>query len=205
VSLPGIHTTATDAEDGDHEATASERVRITDRVEWSGLVAGREYTVSGALVDGETGDPIRDGDGTPVTASATFTADATSGSTDVTFEFDGSSLAGRDVVAFETITHEGKTVATHADLDDEGQTVSITEAPPETPRRGGGQGRRRTAEDRRCNGVPAAAIAGLCVAAGLSLAGARALRRHAAHDESEMRIERGPRERTRPAGRRRGR
>ena len=191
VSLPGIHTTATDAEDGDHEATASERVRITDRVEWSGLVAGREYTVSGTLVDGETGDPVRDGDGTPVTASATFTADATSGSTDVTFEFDGSSLAGRDVVAFETITHEGKTVATHANLEDEGQTVSITEAPPETPNEEeskGGEGLPHTGD----NGVPVAAIAGLCAAAGLSLAGARALRRHAAHDESEMRIERGP-------------
>ncbi|MCH3947685.1 MAG: VaFE repeat-containing surface-anchored protein [Olsenella sp.] len=191
VSLPGIHTTATDAEDGDHEATASERVRITDRVEWSGLVAGREYTVSGTLVDGETGDPVRDGDGTPVTASATFTADATSGSTDVTFEFDGSSLAGRDVVAFETITHEGKTVATHANLEDEGQTVSITEAPPETPNEEeskGGEGLPQTGD----NGVPVAAIVGLCAAAGLSLAGARALRRHAAHDESEMRIERGP-------------
>lgn len=191
VSLPGIHTTATDAEDGDHEATASERVRITDRVEWSGLVAGREYTVSGTLVDGETGDPVRDADGTPVTASATFTADATSGSTDVTFEFDGSSLAGRDVVAFETITHEGKTVATHADLEDEGQTVSITEAPPETPNEEeskGGEGLPKTGDA----GVPVAAIAGLCAAAGLSLAGARALRRHAAHDESEMRIERGP-------------
>lgn len=191
VSLPGIHTTATDAEDGDHEATASERVRITDRVEWSGLVAGREYTVSGTLVDGETGDPVRDGDGTPVTASATFTADATSGSTDVTFEFDGSLLAGRDVVAFETITHEGKTVATHADLEDERQTVSITEAPPETPNEEeskGGEGLPQTGD----NGVPVAAIAWLCAAAGLSLAGARALRRHAAHDESEMRIERGP-------------
>jgi LPXTG-motif cell wall-anchored protein len=191
VSLPGIHTTATDADDGDHEATASERVRITDRVEWSGLVAGREYTVNGTLVDGETGDPVRDGDGTPVTASATFTADTTSGSTDVTFEFDGSSLAGRDVVAFETITHEGKTVATHANLEDEGQTVSITEAPPETPNEEeskGGEGLPQTGD----NGVPVAAIAGLCAAAGLSLASARALRRHTAHDESEMRIERGP-------------
>ena len=191
VSLPGIHTTATDADDGDHEATASERVRITDRVEWFGLVAGREYTVNGTLVDGETGEPVRDADGTPVTASATFTADATSGSTDVTFEFDGSSLAGRDVVAFETITHEGKTVATHADLEDEGQTVSITEAPPETPNEEeskGGEGLPKTGDA----GIPVAPIAGLCAAAGLSLAGARALRRHEAHDESEMRIERGP-------------
>ena len=33
VSLPGIHTTATDAADGDHEATAADKVAITDRVE----------------------------------------------------------------------------------------------------------------------------------------------------------------------------
>ena len=191
VSLPGIHTTATDAEDGDHEATASERVRITDRVEWSGLVEGREYTVTGTLMDRETGDPVANPDGTPVTAEATFTADASSGATDVDFEFDGTGLAGRDVVAFETIAHDGRTVATHADLSDEGQTVDITEAPPETPgdeTGGGGEGLPKTGDA----GTPAAAIAGLCAAAGLALAGARALGSHGAHDGSETHIGRGP-------------
>ena len=191
VSLPGIRTTATDAEDGDHEATASERVRITDRVEWSGLVEGRVYTVTGTLVDRETGDPVANPDGTPVTAEATFTADAASGATDVDFEFDGTGLAGRDVVAFETIAREGRTVATHADLSDEGQTVGITEAPPETPADetgGGGEGLPKTGDA----GTPAAAIAGLCAAAGLALAGARALGSHGTHDGAEIRIGRGP-------------
>ncbi|MCI6547456.1 MAG: VaFE repeat-containing surface-anchored protein, partial [Coriobacteriaceae bacterium] len=195
VSLPGIHTTATDAADGDHEATAADKVAITDRVEWSGLVKGREYTVTGTLMDKSTGERVTGGDGSPVTASATFTADAESGSTDVTFEFDGSALAGHDVVAFETIAHDGRTVATHADLEDEGQTVSITEAPPETPReekatKGGGQ-LPKTGDA----GAPLAAIAGLCSAAGLSLAGARALRRRGRRDadgDAGIRIRRGP-------------
>ena len=195
VSLPGIHTTATDAADGDHEATAADKVAITDRVEWSGLVKGREYTVTGTLMDKSTGERVTGKDGGPVTASATFTADAESGSTDVTFEFDGSALAGHDVVAFETITHDGKTVATHADLEDEGQTVSITEAPPETPKeekatKGGGQ-LPKTGDA----GAPLATIAGLCSAAGLSLAGARALRRRGRRDadgDAGIEIRRGP-------------
>jgi LPXTG-motif cell wall-anchored protein len=200
VSLPGIHTTATDAADGDHEATAADKVTITDRVEWSGLVKGREYTVTGTLMDKSTGERVTGKDGGPVTASATFTADAESGSTDVTFEFDGSALAGHDVVAFETITHDGRTVATHADLEDEGQTVSITEAPPESPKgekatRGGGQ-LPKTGDA----GIPVAPIAGLCAAAGLSLAGARALRRRGKRGEPDRRIERGPEGGTGPLG-----
>jgi LPXTG-motif cell wall-anchored protein len=200
VSLPGIHTTATDAADGDHEATAADKVAITDRVEWSGLVKGREYTVTGTLMDKSTDEGVKGSDGSPVTASATFTADAESGSTDVTFEFDGSALAGHDVVAFETIAHDGRTVATHADLEDRGQTVSITEAPPETPKeekatKGGGQ-LPKTGDA----GIPVAPIAGLCAAAGLSLAGARALRRRGRRGEPDGRIERGPEGGTGPLG-----
>jgi LPXTG-motif cell wall-anchored protein len=200
VSLPGIHTTATDAADGDHEATAADKVTITDRVEWSGLVKGREYTVTGTLMDKSTGEGVKGSDGSPVTASATFTADDESGSTDVTFEFDGSALAGHDVVAFETIAHDGRTVATHADLEDRGQTVSITEAPPESPKgekatKGGGQ-LPKTGDA----GIPVAPIAGLCAAAGLSLAGARALRRRGKRGEPDGRIERGPEGGTGPLG-----
>jgi LPXTG-motif cell wall-anchored protein len=200
VSLPGIHTTATDAADGDHEATAADKVAITDRVEWSGLVKGREYTVTGTLMDKSTDEGVKGSDGSPVTASATFTADAESGSTDVTFEFDGSALAGHDVVAFETIAHDGRTVATHADLEDRGQTVSITEAPPESPKgekatKGGGQ-LPKTGDA----GIPVAPIAGLCAAAGLSLAGARALRRRGRRGEPDGRIERGPEGGTGPLG-----
>ena len=200
VLFPKIGTTATDAEDGSHEATAADKVTITDRVEWSGLVKGREYTVTGTLMDKSTGEGVKGSDGSPVTARATFTADAESGSTDVTFEFDGSALAGHDVVAFETIAHDGRTVATHADLEDRGQTVSITEAPPEAPKgekatRGGGQ-LPKTGDA----GIPVAPIAGLCAAAGLSLAGARALRRRGKGGEPDVRIERGPEGGTGPLG-----
>lgn len=115
VRLPGIHTTATDAADGDHEAEAAATVKIVDRVEYTGLVAGREYTVAGHLVDRETGEPV-EAAGAEVYKEVAFTAETSDGHVDVEFEFDGSLLAGHDLVAFEEITHEGRKVAVHADL-----------------------------------------------------------------------------------------
>ena len=173
VCVPAIGTTATDAADGDHEAEASAEVTIVDTVEYSGLVPGREYEVTGTLVDKGSGDAVTGPDGGKVTSSATFTPEATEGTVDVTFTFDGTSLAGHDVVAFETVTHEGRVVATHADLSDEGQTVGIVEAPVVPT-----EGLPKTG-DEGLPLVPAAALAPCAVGA---VAGSWALRRHVARD-----------------------
>lgn len=122
-----IGTTAIDAADGDHEAYAS-KVEIVDTVAYRNLEPGREYAVTGKLMDKATGEPVKDG-GKEVTANATFTAKDANGTVDVTFSFDASALAGHDVVAFETLTHEGREVAVHAEIEDEGQTVSIVPKP----------------------------------------------------------------------------
>jgi len=132
VTFPQIGTMATDAADGNHEVAATGTAAIMDTVEYSGLVPGLEYEVTGTLVDRETGEPVTGADGTKVEASATFTPTATEGTVEVTFTFDASALAGHEVVAFETVTHGGHVVATHADISDEGQTVSVTEAPATT-------------------------------------------------------------------------
>ena len=100
-----------------HEVGASASAGIVDTVEYSGLVPGLEYEVTGTLVDRETGEPVTGADGTKVEASATFTPEATEGTVEVTFVFDASALAGHDVVAFETVTHEGRVVATHGGED----------------------------------------------------------------------------------------
>ena len=127
---PAVRTEATDADDGDHEAVADDIVTIVDTVSYTGLTPGKEYTLTGTLVDKETGKPVQSG-GRDVTSTVAFTPDAPNGSVDVTFELDGSGLDGHEVVAFESLKQDGEEVASHADIDDEGQTVELV--PPETP------------------------------------------------------------------------
>ena len=127
---PKIGTTATDTVDGDHEATAENKVVLNDDVTYTGLTPGKEYKLTGALMDKETGSPVQH-DGEDVTAETTFTATGEAGVATVTFEFDASTLAGHDTVAFEKLTHDGEEVAVHTDIDDEGQTVKIVPPVPE--------------------------------------------------------------------------
>lgn len=127
---PKIGTTATDAADGDHEATAEEKVVLDDDVTYTGLTPGKEYKLTGTLMDKETGSPVQH-DGKDATAETTFTATGEAGVATVTFEFDASALAGHDTVAFEKLTRDGEEVAVHTDIDDEGQTVKIVPPVPE--------------------------------------------------------------------------
>ncbi|RRF98730.1 MAG: hypothetical protein DUD39_08110 [Coriobacteriaceae bacterium] len=127
---PAVRTEATNAEDGDHEAVADDSVTIVDTVSYTGLTPGKEYTLTGTLVDKETGEPVRS-DGKAVTSTVAFVPDAADGTQEVIFTFDGAKLSGYAVVAFESLTLEGQEVASHADMNDEGQTVKLV--PPETP------------------------------------------------------------------------
>ena len=127
VYVPTIKTTAIGEDTEDHIEKAKEDAVIVDTVEYKGLEIGREYTMTGKLVDKVTGEVITDAEGNEITVSETFTAEEKDGSIDITFKFDASALAGKSLVAFESLTAEGKEVAVHADLTDEGQTVRIPE------------------------------------------------------------------------------
>ena len=126
VYIPKIYTTAVGDDTQDHIEKAKEEAVIVDTVSYEGLEIGREYTVTGKLMDKETGEPILV-NGEKVTASETFTAETEEGNIDITFTFDSSALAGKSLVAFETLYTEEKEVAVHADITDEGQTVRIPE------------------------------------------------------------------------------
>lgn len=133
VALPKIGTTLVDAADGDKNIVSNNPVKLTDTVSYSGLVPGREYTVTGTLYkkaadgDGSEAVAVKDAEGNPVTAKAVFTPEKANGTVDVTFEFDGSELAhGDELVAFESLTRSGVELAVHADIDDAAQTVSVS-------------------------------------------------------------------------------
>ena len=127
VYVPKIKTTAIGEDTEDHIEKAKEDAVIVDTVEYKGLEVGREYTMTGTLVDKETGEAITDAEGNEITTSEIFVAEEKDGSIDITFKFDASALAGKSLVAFETLYTEGKEVAIHADLEDEGQTIRIPE------------------------------------------------------------------------------
>ena len=178
-----IHTTATDKADGDHEITAAQTQTVVDRVEYTNLVPGKEYTITGTLhlvnEDGTDAGVLSDASGNKVTATKTFTPETPDGYVDVEFTFDATGLAGRKVVAFEDLSTAGVSVATHADITDEGQTVTVA-----TPETGNPQG--SSSSYPNTGQGPVAAI---LIAAGLTAvcaAGIRgALRRRKTADESE--------------------
>ena len=122
-----MKTTATDADSGTHEGQARDELTIVDAIEYTGLVPGNEYTVSGTLMDKGTGEPALDDEGNEIVSSTTFTAEETCGTVEVTFTFKGASLAGKSLVAFESMDFEGTEYMLHADIDDVEQTVAIVD------------------------------------------------------------------------------
>lgn len=127
IHFPGIGTKASDSETNGNISNADKDVTIVDTVSYTNLRKGRTYTVTGKLMDKETGKPVLDADGKEITASTKFKAESTNGSVKVTFKFDGSNLAGQTIVVFEDVEYNGKLYATHADINDEAQTIHFPE------------------------------------------------------------------------------
>ena len=124
VYIPKIHTTAKDQTTKINHTEANKTATIVDTVSYTNLLPGREYTVSGTLMDKETGKAVL-ADGKEITASTTFTPEKSEGSVDVVFTFDASVVAPKTVVAFETLTYKKIQIAVHADIEDKDQTVYI--------------------------------------------------------------------------------
>ena len=126
VYIPKIHTTAKDQTTKINHTEANKTATIVDTVSYTNLLPGREYTVSGTLMDKETGKAVL-ADGKEITASTTFTPEKSEGSVDVIFTFDASVVAPKTVVAFETLTYKKIQIAVHAEIEDKDQTVYIPE------------------------------------------------------------------------------
>ena len=120
-----IYTTATDQSDGDHILTTDEKVTIVDTVEYTNLNTDREYTMTGTLMDYETGEPMLDGNGNPITSSVTFKPESPNGSIDVVFELDATQLGGVQTVVFEDLYWNNIHIASHADIEDKNQLVEF--------------------------------------------------------------------------------
>lgn len=127
---PEIGSTATDKADKDKTLANNQKVTVNDEVAYKGLVVGKEYTVTGKLMDKETGKALLV-DGKEVTGTAKFVTKTPDGKVNVEFTFNTTGLENKELVAFESVKIGEKVIATHADLNDKGQTVKVNK--PETP------------------------------------------------------------------------
>lgn len=122
VVVPEIGTTLTG--DIDHQANGSaSEITLTDTVSYKNLEVGKQYTMTGTLMDKETGEPVLDANGKAITAQTSFAPVSEKGTVDVVFVFSGVDMSGKTVVAFEEVFLNNTTYAVHADIDDEEQTV----------------------------------------------------------------------------------
>ncbi|MDY2940820.1 MAG: VaFE repeat-containing surface-anchored protein [Varibaculum sp.] len=119
VWIPGVTTTATDAADNDHNLNqGEEKVTINDEVKYTGLIPGKEYTITGELWNKDTGQAI----GGPKKI-VKITPTEADGSVTLSWELDSASLHTTAIVAYEQIEYEGKVIAIHRDIDAPSQTV----------------------------------------------------------------------------------
>ena len=125
IYVPSVKTTATDTKTETKLTYAEKDIKITDTVEYTNLIPGKTYKVTGTAVDKKTGKVIKDADGKAVTSEAEITPETADGKVDVDFIFDGSNLAGKTIVMFEEIRYEGKLIGVHADINDEAQTIYV--------------------------------------------------------------------------------
>lgn len=135
VKIPKIGTKA--SIDGKKEFTANGDITIDDVVSYKNLTTGKEYTISGVLMDKATGKAFLV-DGKEIRSEVTFTPETADGEVTVSFTFDGSVItADTEIVVFEALYREETEIAVHADIEDEGQTVTIHPQPePEKPQTG---------------------------------------------------------------------
>lgn len=130
IYYPEIETTALDKNNGTHNTLADKEVTIVDTVRYENLLVGKEYTVSGVLMNKATNKPLLV-NGKEVTATTTFVAETTSGAIDLEFTFDANGLGGTTVVVFERLCQDNIEVASHTDINDLDQSVNLTQ--PKTP------------------------------------------------------------------------
>lgn len=120
---PEIRTSAKDADTGEHISLMADTATIVDTVAYTGLAPGRKYTVTGVLMDKDTGAALLDENGEKITAEAEFIAHSKDGVVEVTFVFDGRFEIAKELVAFEELRYEGTPIAVHTDINDEEQTI----------------------------------------------------------------------------------
>lgn len=116
-----------------HSAYTEEKTTLTDTLSFENLNVGSSYTVSGYLVDKDTGEPLQDAQGKDIRVEKTFTARMAADRVKLVYTLNAKGLNGKSVVAFATLKDkDGNIIFSEKDLDEKDQCVSFTD-PPEPP------------------------------------------------------------------------
>ena len=121
---PTLETQASNKEDGEKVVDPLETIIIKDSVSYTNLFVGKEYTISGVLMNKATNAPILQ-DGKEIRKTLTFIADKANGTKDLEFVVNASVLKGQTIVVFEKLFRDGIEVAAHEDITDENQSVRV--------------------------------------------------------------------------------
>ena len=133
VYIPEIGTTATTA-DGGKVIDISEKAAIMDRVEYSGLIPGKEYVIRASVYD-KTAGKILEG----VEAEAEFRAEKPDGELVVKILLDTTGITGHELVVFEKLyvkEKDERLIAEHEDKNDVAQAVTVARPPKYYPKTG---------------------------------------------------------------------
>lgn len=131
--------------DGKKEINAEGLITIEDVVSYKGLSAGKEYKLTGTLMNRTTGESFKL-NGEEIRAEVTFTPESANGEVTVSFPFDTSWVSETtDIVVFEKLSLNGKEIVHHEDIGDKDQTVTIIVTRPEIGTKATIDGKKETA------------------------------------------------------------
>lgn len=119
IYIASIGTIAKDASDGDDYLVQAGGT-VIDKVAYTNLKVGQEFTLTGELMDQKTGKP------TGIKASKKFTPTSPNGSVELSFKVPAD-FSGITLTAFETLSVGNVIVAEHKDIEDAKQTVFVAD------------------------------------------------------------------------------
>ena len=102
IYVPRLNAEAA-GETGEKTVLCGKNTAIYDVLSYSGLAPDTEYRIITGLVDGESGEEIRDGSGNAVTATAKFTPKESSGQTVTKISGDLRELTGKEILVYEKL------------------------------------------------------------------------------------------------------
>lgn len=119
ISFVGIGTKLADVTESTEESEEG-YYYLTDTVSYYKLTVGKEYTLTGTLMDKSTEEALSGAESSTIT----FIPEKEDGTVEVTFKIPKSNLAGKTVVAYEDLLLDDVTIAVHHDINDADQTVT---------------------------------------------------------------------------------